>query len=31
LRALDLVIISKSGDFIPLVIKLLIIDLRLMI
>lgn len=30
LRALALVIISKSGDFIPLVIKLLIIDLRLM-
>jgi len=30
LRALDLVIISKSGDFIPLVIKLLIIDLKLM-
>jgi hypothetical protein len=30
LRAFDLVIISTSGDFIPLVIKLLMIDLRLM-
>jgi hypothetical protein len=30
LRALALVIISKSGDFIPLVIKLLVIDLKLM-
>ena len=30
LRAFDLVIISTSGDFIPLVIKLLMIDLKLM-
>jgi len=31
LRAFDLVIISTSGDFIPLVIKLLMIDLKLMV
>jgi len=31
LRALVLVIISTFGDFIPLVIKLLMIDLKLMV